>query len=369
MTRPLRVLFLLEDLCFGGTQRQMLELARRLDRARFVPAMLTLTGRTDMDDAARSGEIRLSHLGAGRSVSRLFFLRLGSVLKKDRPDVLVPCTALPNIWGRIWGRAAGVPVIVGTCRGGGGPRRQHERLLWRLTDQLICNSEELRETLQLAGVPASHLACIPNGVDALRFVPAETPPSARRPVILCVARLARDKDHLTLFRAVERIVRRMPQARLRIVGDGPERSTLTDWAANHAAGASIDFFPGTADVRPHYDEARLFALASVQEGQPNVLLEAMACGLPVCATAVGGIPALVGDSALLSPAGDAGSLADNCMRLLAEPRRCDAMGRAGRERVERNFSFSRMVAAHEALFTRLWEKYKKREGNKGRAKN
>ncbi|MDR2744540.1 MAG: glycosyltransferase [Desulfovibrio sp.] len=369
MAKPLRVLFFMEDLCFGGTQRQMLELARRLDRTRFVPAMLTLTGRTDMDDTARSGGIELSHLGVGRSIPRLFFLRLGRALRKDRPDILVPCTALPNIWGRIWGRAAGVPVIVGTCRGGGGPRRQHERLLWRLTEQLICNSEELREALRIVGVPASHLVCIPNGVDALRFAPAEIPPSARRSVILCVARLARDKDHLTLFRAFERIVQRLPQARLRIVGDGPERPALKAWAANHAAGNNIDFFSGTADVRPHYDEARLFALASVREGQPNVLLEAMACGLPVCATAVGGIPALVGDNALLSPAGDIGALADNCIRMLAEPRRCDAMGRAGRGRAERNFSFSRMVAAHEALFTRLWEHYEKRNGNKNHAEH
>jgi glycosyltransferase involved in cell wall biosynthesis len=359
----------MEDLCFGGTQLQMLELARRLDRTRFVPSMLTLAGKTDMDDAARNAEIELGHLGAGRSVPRLFFLRLGRALKKTRPDILVPCTALPNIWGRIWGRAAGVPVIVGTCRGGGGPRRQHERLLWRLTEQIICNSEDLRGALQVAGVPASHLVCIPNGVDTLRFVPAELPPSARKPVILCVARLARDKDHLTLFRAFERIVQGMPQARLRIVGDGPERPALKAWAARYAAGENIDFFPGTADVRPHYDEARLFALASVREGQPNVLLEAMACGLPVCATAVGGIPALVGNSALLSPAGDVRALAENCMRLLAEPRLGDALGRAGREGVERKFSFSRMVAAHEALFTRLWENYEKKYGNREHTKN
>jgi glycosyltransferase involved in cell wall biosynthesis len=359
----------MEDLCFGGTQRQTLELARRLDRARFVPAMLTLTGRTDMDDAVRGGGIALGHLGAGRSVPRLFFLKLGRALKKSRPDILVPCTALPNIWGRIWGRAAGVPVIVGTCRGGGGPRRQHERLLWRLTEQIICNSEALHETLRIFGVPASHLTCIPNGVDALHFAPAEIPPSARGPIILCVARLARDKDHLTLFRAFERVVRRMPRARLRIVGDGPERAVLKAWAANHAAGGNIDFFPGTADVRPHYDDARLFALASAREGQPNVLLEAMACGLPVCATAVGGIPALVGDGGLLSPAGDVEALAGNCARLLAEPSRCAAVGHAGRARVERNFSFNGMVAAHEALFARLWENYAKKTADRSHARN
>lgn len=349
----------MEDLCFGGTQRQTLELARRLDRSRFVPAMLTLAGRTDMDDVALEAGISLNHLGTGRDVPTLFFLRLHRALKIHRPDILVTCTALPNIWGRIWGRPAGTPVIVGTCRGGGGPRRQHERLLWRLTDHIICNSRALRETLLSLGAPAGHLTCIFNGIDSHRFAPAEPHPSARPPLILCVARLARDKDHLTLFRAFEHILQSMPRARLRIVGDGPERSTLRAWAANHAAGSNIDFFPGTDDVFPHYGEARLFALASVREGQPNVLLEAMACGLPVCATAVGGIPALVEDNGLFSPVGDARVLADNCLSLLCEPRRCDDMGRAGRERVERDFSFSRMAAEHEVLFTRLWENRRK----------
>ena len=97
MTRPLNVLFLMEDLCFGGTQRQTLELARRLDRKRFSPAMLTLTGATDLDSAARDAGIGLTHLGASRSAAPFFFLRLAPALRRAAPDILVPCTALPNI--------------------------------------------------------------------------------------------------------------------------------------------------------------------------------------------------------------------------------------------------------------------------------
>ena len=129
MTRPLNVLFLMEDLCFGGTQRQTLELARRLDRKRFSPAMLTLTGATDLDSAARDAGIGLTHLGASRSAAPFFFLRLAPALRRAAPDILVPCTALPNIWGRIGGRALVVPVVVGTCRCAGGTQRPHER--WR----------------------------------------------------------------------------------------------------------------------------------------------------------------------------------------------------------------------------------------------
>ena len=158
MPQTLRVLFLMEDLCFGGTQRQMLELARRLDRGRFTPVMLTLTGPTDLDALARQGGVELHHLGRSRRVPPLFFLRMARALRRLRPDVLVPCTALPNIWGRIWGRLAWLgrakaPLVLGTCRGGGGPVRQHERWLWRLADELICNSQALREVLEDLGVP------------------------------------------------------------------------------------------------------------------------------------------------------------------------------------------------------------------------
>lgn len=358
MPKALNVLFLMEDLCFGGTQRQTLELARRLDRRCFVPSILTLTGETDLDAQAREAEITLNHLGTSRRVAPFFFLRLGRALLRASPDILVPCTALPNIWGRLWGRRwqSRAPVIVGTCRGGGSLKRQHERFLWRLTDHLICNSEALQQSLHALGVPAQRVSYIPNGVDTGFFAPGPNAPSQREPVILCVARLAQDKDHLTLFRAFEHVLRVVPQARLRIVGDGPEESRLRRWARSRPAGSRVDFFPGGPDMREHYAAARIFALSSVREGQPNVILEAMACGLPVCATSVGGIPRLVDENVdgLLSPAGGAEILARNCSELLTNPQRCDALGQAGRGKVERNFAFTAMVEAHQQLFTRLW---------------
>lgn len=343
----------MEDLCFGGTQRQTLELARRLDRSRFAPVMLTLTGPTDLDDVAREAGIEVHHLGSGRRVPPLFFWQLRAALRRLKPHVLVPCTALPNIWGRIWGRCLGLPVV-GTVRGGGAPRRQHEHLLWRLTDHMICNSEALQQILREMGVPPQRLTYVANGVDTgLYTAPAsDAPVSSRPPRLLCVSRLAGDKDHLTLFRAFARVRERHPDVRLQLVGDGPEEARLKDWAARNAAGAGMDFVPGRPDVREFYAGARLFVLSSVREGQPNVLLEAMSSGLPVCATAVGGIPRLVrdGESGLLCAAGDDAALARNILRLLDDPQLGDRLGQAGRRRAEEDFSFSNMVRAHETVF-------------------
>ena len=281
MPGPCSVLFLMDDLCCGGTQRQTLELARRLDRERFAPSMLMLTGPTDLDAVAAEAGIPLNYLGTGRGVARLFFLRLGAALRRLAPDILVPCTALPTIWGPIWGRILGLPVIIGTCRGGGALRRQHEWLLWRLCDHHVCNSRALVEGLRKLGEPAGRISDIPNGVATERFHPGPEPPSARPPLILCVGRLAKDKGHLTLLRAFAIVARKHPEARLRLVGDGPQEAQLRMLAGTFGLADRVEFVPGSPDVRAQYEEARIFALASVREGQPNVILEAMSSGLPI----------------------------------------------------------------------------------------
>ncbi|MDR1855934.1 MAG: glycosyltransferase [Desulfovibrio sp.] len=353
--RPLKVLFLMEDLRFGGTQRQTIALARRLDRERFLPVVATLTGPTDMDGEVRDAGIELRHLGRGRDVAWDFLPGVFRMLREMRPDVLVPCTAIPNIWGRIFGRLLRVPAIVGTCRGGGAPVRQHERFLWRLAHRVVCNSGALERTLLDMGVPSGRVACIVNGVDAHRFAPGEDPVSGRPPLILCVGRLHEDKDPLTLLRAFERVLEARGDARLRIVGDGPEGEVVRAWVEGHEAGAAVELVPGTRDVLGHYGRARLLVLASRREGTPNVILEAMACGLPVCATNVGGIPSLVEDgvTGCLSDAGDVGALAGNLLALLDDPSGCERMGLAGRERVLREYSFEVMVRRHEEIFAAL----------------
>ncbi|MBO4334297.1 MAG: glycosyltransferase [Desulfovibrio sp.] len=354
-----KLLFCMEDLCFGGTQRQTLELVRRLDRSRFAPQLLVFTGPTDLDAIPKSLDVPVTYLGRSRKVYPLFILSMARAIRQIAPDLLIPVTALPNIWARIWGRLLGIPVI-GTCRGGGGPKRQHERYLWRLAARIICNSQALYDHLLSLGVSAQRLHYIPNGVDCDFFSPQLPPPSEREPVLLCVARLAEDKDHLTLLRAFELVLRAFPQARLRLVGDGPRQKELLAWvkARPHLA---VDFVPGTTDVRPNYAEARLFVLSSEREGQPNVLLEAMSSGLPVCATAVGGIPALVDDgrTGLLSEAHNAEAFAANCLRLLNDPALGDAMGKQGRAAVMASYGFASMVRAHEEVFSEVLAEYGK----------
>lgn len=361
MRKPLKTLFLLEDLCFGGTQKQNLALACGMDRERFSPLILTLSGPTDLDQKAIDQGIQPMHLGSSRKTAPFFFLRLASKLAELKPDILVPCTALPNIWGRIWGKILGIPVIIGTCRGGGAPFRQHERFLWHLCDHIVCNSQALAAAMRARGAPQNHLSFIPNGVDSDYFCPAKTTPG--KPLVVCVARLAGDKDHATLLKAFEIVAKKIPEARLRLVGEGPEAEKLRKLAAKMPVAQNIEFAGASSNPLPHYQQAAVFALSSAREGQPNVILEAMSCGVPVCATNVGGIPALVGqnETGLLSEAGDFRTLAKNLLQILENPEYGKKLGNAGRERVKQGFSFTAMINAHQELFERMWNNSVKRK--------
>lgn len=359
MAEPLKIVFLMQDLCYGGTQRQTLELARRLDRGRFRPILWTCTGETSLDHLAREYDIPVVHLGIGQRPSPLCLLPMWGKLMGSRPDVLVLCTALPNVWGRILGRLSFLPVIIATCRGGGALVNQHETLLWRLAHHTVCNSTQLYKKLMDIGLPSDRVTYIPNGVDTDYYQPSTLPKREQR--ILTVGRFVADKNQVTLLRAFALVLEKFPGASLYVVGEGPQEYTLRRLMGNKEYGGRAFLLPASDDVRQHYANARIFALSSIREGQPNVILEAMASGLPVVSTDVGGIPTMVQHerSGLLSPANNHVELANNLCRLLDNGELCQRMGEVGRQLAVSNFSFGRMVDGHQQLFERLWGLYGK----------
>jgi glycosyltransferase involved in cell wall biosynthesis len=343
---------LLQDLLFGGTQRQSLELAARLDRGRFAPELWVLMAGDDLMPAARERGLSVVHLGRDGWVSPRALWSLWRRLRTHPPDILFLLTAVPNIWGRILGRLARIPRIVGNCRGGAAPRRQHERFLWPLAQCIICNAMAIKEDLaQNFGVDRERLHVIVNGVDTEFFRPDPDRRNGGPPRALALARFAPDKDHDTLIRAFARVHALVPQAELWLVGDGPLRVAVGRQADALLPSGRIRFFPAQADVRPLLRQAGLLVLSSVAEALPNVVLEAMAAGLPVVATSVGGLPEVVaqGETGLLAPPRDPDALAQVLARLLADAGERGAMGAAGRDRAVREFSLTAMVRRHEEV--------------------
>jgi glycosyltransferase involved in cell wall biosynthesis len=208
------------------------------------------------------------------------------------------------------------------------------------------------------GLPQDRLTVIVNGVDTDFLTPTPPEEDGGPPVVLSVARLVPDKDLATLIKAFHLTRARHPEAELWLVGDGPRRPALEQLAREGDGVPRVKFFPSSPDLRPFWRRAGLLALSSVYEGLPNVVLEAMAAGLPVVATRVGGIPEAVvsGETGWLVPPRDVPGLAGALEKLLADPEARRSLGRAGRRRAEELFSFPAMVGRHEEAFARLLER-------------
>ena len=320
MSDKIHVLFVMEDLCFGGTQRQMVELACRLDRSRFRVSMLVLTGRTDLDAQVEQAGIRVEYLGRSRKVNPFFFALMPAALKRLAPDVLVPCTALPNIWGRLWGRLLGIP-IVGTVRGGGAPRRQHERFLWRLTDHMVCNSEALADVLSGLGIPAARLAYVPNGVDTERFrfdsegrmeVRARYGFTDDECVVGLLGRFDLVKGQRETIAALAKLVGEGVR-NIRLMLLGFSTATLQEeveaWIREAGMERYVTITGKVPDVTACLSALDVGVVASLwSETIARAALEIMACGRPLVSTSVGVMPDLLPASALVAP-GDVDALA------------------------------------------------------------
>ena len=218
------------------------------------------------------------------------------------------------------------------------------------------------------GVPGDRLTQIYNGVDAQRFAPV---PEGSHQIAGCpfgapahwlvgtVGRMQAVKDQLTLARAFVLALQRQPSLRetlrLVMIGDGPLRSQAQS-LLDAAGVAELCWLPGERnDVADIMRGLHCFVLPSLSEGVSNTILEAMACGLPVLATDVGGNPELVspGRTGELVPAADPQALADALLGLAQNPQRAAQLGRAGRAEVERRFSMAAMVASYQGLYDRL----------------
>ncbi len=353
---PARLVFLLEDLEYGGTQRQALELARRLDRSRFQVELWVLRKGDDLAPVAADYGLPVVWLARSGWVGPQSLFNLWKRLWQNPPDLLMLLTVIPNIWGRLLGRLARAPVIVGNCRGGAAPWRQHERYLWPLADHILCNSQILKDLLVTDyGVSRERLTVVHNGVDTDFFQPPAGGNQGGKTVLLSVARLVPDKDHDTLLTAFSRLAGRHPEAELWLVGNGPRRPVLEQNVSDLGLAGRVKFLPVTKDLRQIYQQAQVFVLSSVAEALPNVILEAMAAGLPVVATRVGGIPEAVapGDTGFLVSPRDVDGLAATLEQLLDDPEAGRRLGRRGRERVLEDFSFEAMVRQHEEVWTRL----------------
>ena len=379
----LRVARVISRLNVGGPAIHTILLPAGLDPAAFEsrlyvgapgPAegdMLPLARARGVEPIAIPGLGRSIH--PGRDLAALG--RLARAFRAFRPHIVHTHAAKAGTLGRIAARMAGVPVTVHTfhghvLRGYFSPAvtaafRAVERALARRTTRIVALSPGQREDLLAMGIGRpERVGVVPLGLELDAFLDAQArrgvlrghlrlPPEAK--LVGIVARLVPIKDHRTFFAAAARVARADPATHFVVAGDGPLRAGLEAAAGEAGLDGRAHFLGWWDDLPALYADLDVVALTSRNEGTPVCLLEAMAAGVPVVATAVGGVPDVVrhGETGLLAPPGDPAALAAALASLLADPDRRSALGLAGRRAAYPAYDAKTLIARVEALYREL----------------
>jgi len=265
-------------------------------------------------------------------------------------------------------RLAGVRTIIGSQRNLGNLRSPAQQaihdLCLRLATHVHVNSEAVRErVLQVRGISRERLTVIPNGVDLGRFSPLmESPRHDTGLVVGALSNLRPEKGLVQLLHAVATVRERWPEVRLVIWGEGSQRHELEGLVASLNLAASVKLPGSTEFPEVALRDLDVFVLPSLSEACSNGLMEAMATGLPVIATSVGGNPEHVDDevTGLLVPPGDFPALAKAIARLVEDRAWAARLGQQARAYAQSMLGMDRMVARTEALYVQALGRAKSR---------
>ncbi len=351
----MRITFLAGTLGLGGAERQLFHILGALRRYGAEVRLLSLTQGEAWEQRIRAEGVDVEWVG--RKASRLWRLaRIAAALRRDRPDIVQSQHFFTNLYAVGAARLAGCHEVC-AIRGDGLLEVRRNGWLGRLSltapRTLAANSRAAIEHAVSLGVPRERLHWLPNVVDTDQFRPV--PAAAGRPFTLLWA------GRLTPVKRADRFVRLLAAVRGAtrravvgiVAGDGPLRAALQGEAARLRLGSDCLRFAGAAqDIANHLEGADVLVSTSDHEGTPNVILEAMAAGLPVVATAVGGVPDLVleGETGWLFPAGAEEAMAGAVTRLVEEPQRARAAGERARMRAETVHGLDALPAHLERLY-------------------
>jgi L-malate glycosyltransferase len=396
--RP-RVLHLVTSFEAGGTERQFVELLKRLNPKRFDVrlAALRIEGPFYPEIASRFPDIpefRLTSFYNRNALKQL--RRLQALLKRERIDILHTHGFYDSLFGAMAGRLSGVQVIASQRHLQLSARKVHEwgtRAIHYLADRIIVNSEAIGDSIRKANqATTGKIIVIHNGLCENPYLPTpeEQPPidfslqesvnGRRKPLspnaICCelglspqvkivgmVARLAAVKGHRYFLEAAARLALQDKHIHFVLVGDGPLKDEIGAQAKHLGIAQRVHMLGDRTDARRLVASFDVAVLTSLSEGLPNTVMEAMSAGVPVVATAVGGTTELIddGETGFLVPPANVEALARQILFVLGNQEQCQVVAQRGREFIRSQFSLQRMVEAVETLYEEMMTKrrYKK----------
>ena len=377
-SRPLRVMLMTDEMEVGGSQRQIVQLAMGLKERGIECVVLYFIKPSFLVDRLHAAGIQTLRVDKRRRVDPEFVWKLRQTIRQWAPDVLHCYSFTAELWGAIATRllpASERPTLITSVR---GTYEWYSANQWRMkhwasqrSQGIISNSREGAEyAARQMGLPMSRFSIVHNGVEvpepaadavaALRkeYTAAAPNGQAAAPfetLLLFVGRLVEHKNLPRLLDAFARVAAERPHVRLLLVGGGPLHDTLAARIRELKLDDRALLLGERPDVAALMKAADLLVAPSLREGMSNVILEAMALGLPVLATRVGGTPEVIEDGlhgVLVDPI-DTQALADAMLQLIDDPVRRQAIGQAGRQKVLEQYSPRAMVSAMLKEYSRV----------------
>ncbi len=378
--RRIRVLYMIGTLGVGGTERQLIQLIRYLDREQFEPTVACMSelGPLALDLEQLGVPVHLYGLKGLRDRSPVqvmkALLEIAGDVRRRAPDIVHAQLFWANVLCGLMSKLGGARILITSRRGlglfkDGRPNYQClENMTNAVTAAVIINSQRVGADVSLRERwVRNKIHLIYNGVEWRKFVQPSVPPTEMRlrlgipvdvPLVGSVANLIPYKGHADLVRAMAQVVQRIPDAHLALVGrDDGTQASLTSLAEELGLTGRVHFLGSRQDVVNCLHSFDVQALASHEEGFSNVILEGMAAGKAIVATDVGGnAEAIVHDSTgFIVPPRAPDAMAAALIDLLLDPERRTAMGLAGQKRAREIFSVETMVRKVEFLYLRLLE--------------
>lgn len=381
--RRLTVMLLVNDLRIGGAERQLVELARGLDKSRFRVIVATLyPGQPFERDLWDCDGVELITLDRRGKYDFGSLPKLVGILRREKVDIIQPFLTPATAFGMAAATLARTPVKIVTERCGlrlsthlaNGAWRFVEDRLTRFASAVVPNSEAGAKYVRSRGIAREKVQVIYNGVAPERVRTSMQERIAIRDewgvsddswVIGIVASLTPAKDHGTFLQAASIIRAEAPGTKFMLVGDGPLRDELKRRASVLGLDGSVIFAGHQMNVAPYLGAMDVAALSSCDhEGCSNFLLEAMGLGRPLVATDVGGNDELVrmGETGILVPPRNPLIFAHAVLTVMRNPEATDRMRERGRAFFSERFTLERMVSSYEELYEDLWRAREEKQG-------
>lgn len=356
-----KICYIIDNLRLAGAEVHLFNLVKGMKEIGYVDLeVVNLSGEGEIYDWITRIGIPVHNFkmkSIRRPVFFIDFMKLILFLIQKKPNIVHTYLDTANVFGVIASKCSGVETIMTSRRDLGVFRSpQMERLIGKLSnhvDKVVCVCEAAaRESIRREGLRKNNIVVIHNGINVEYYLQQKKITTDQLIFGNVAVANRKEKGHEDLMRAFAIVVKTFPESRLKLIGDGPLLPALKDLARNLNIYEKVIFFGKSTDVSSALKDVSVFVLPSHSEGISNALLEAMAMGIPVVATNVGGNPDVVvnGETGLLVEAKNPETLAQGMTDIVSDSNRRREMGHKAAKRVVDYFEFGQMINNYDKLY-------------------